>query len=91
MVDQILAAVGSVLILFAYAANQMSRLGPDDVTYGLLNAVGGGLLAVAAVMTAVWGFVALEGTWAVVSVVALVRIARHSTSRPELRDESPKR
>jgi len=60
----------------AYAANQLSRLGPGDSTYGVLNVAGAAMLAVAAVISAVWGFVALEGTWAIVSLVALVRLAR---------------
>jgi hypothetical protein len=60
----------------AYAANQLSRLGPGDSAYGVLNVAGAAMLAVAAVISAVWGFVVLEGTWAVVSLVALVRLTR---------------
>jgi hypothetical protein len=60
----------------AYAANQLSRLGPGDSTYGVLNVAGAAMLAVAAVISAVWGFVVLEGTWAVVSLVALIRLTR---------------
>jgi hypothetical protein len=65
----------------AYAANQLSRLGPGDSTYGILNVAGAAMLAVAAVISAVWGFVALEGTWAVVSLVALVRLTRRAGAR----------
>jgi hypothetical protein len=65
----------------AYAANQLSRLGPGDSTYGVLNVAGAAMLAVAAVISAVWGFVVLEGTWAVVSLVALVRLTRRRAAR----------
>jgi hypothetical protein len=65
----------------AYAANQLSRLGPGDSAYGVLNVAGAAMLAVAAVISAVWGFVVLEGTWAVVSLVALVRLTQRRATR----------
>jgi hypothetical protein len=65
----------------AYAANQLSRLGPGDSTYGVLNVAGAAMLAVAAVISAVWGFVVLEGTWAVVSLVALIRLTQRRATR----------
>jgi hypothetical protein len=59
-----------------YGANQLNRLGPGDSTYGALNALGAGMLATAAVISAVWGFVVLEATWAIVSLAALLRLMR---------------
>jgi hypothetical protein len=68
--------VGSVLVLAGFALSQWNVLDPRSVSYLLVNAVGSGLLAVDAVVEAQWGFLLLEGVWAVVSVVGLIRLAR---------------
>jgi hypothetical protein len=42
----------------------------------VLNVVGAGILAVVAALHASWGFLLLEGTWTVVSLVSLVSVLR---------------
>lgn len=75
---QILSICGALMILFAYGANQMGRLGPDRLSYSLLNLVGSAVLATIAIMEQQWGFLLLEGVWAVVSAGALLRRLRLS-------------
>ncbi|MEJ7893479.1 MAG: hypothetical protein WKF94_12660 [Solirubrobacteraceae bacterium] len=73
---QIVALVGSLLILTAYTANQAGRLATERVAYSVLNIVGAGILAVVAVVEEQWGFLLLEGVWTLVSLVALARLLR---------------
>ena len=75
---QVLQMVGAVLILAAYVASQSGRLRPETVLYLALNFAGSGILAVLAAMEEQWGFLLLEGVWAVVSLLGLVRRVRVS-------------
>jgi len=78
---------GSLLILSAFAASQLRKLDPHSVAYLVLNVGGAAILAVIAAVHRSWGFLLLEGTWAVVSAVSLVtvltgrRAATEGTSR----------
>ncbi|MBF9132999.1 hypothetical protein I0C86_29160 [Plantactinospora sp. S1510] len=68
---------GSLLILSAFAAAQTHRLSPHSVRYLLLNIVGSAVLAVIALLHQSWGFLLLEGSWAIISTVSLLRMTRH--------------
>ena len=76
MAEQVVQVVGSLLVLAAFAAAQAGRLGPRSRRYLLLNVLGSGTLAVEAAATRQWGFLLLEGVWALVSVAGLVAAAR---------------
>jgi hypothetical protein len=72
--------VGSALILLAFVAAQAGRMLVTSRRYLLLNAVGSCALAVSAVASSQWGFVALEVVWTAVSMAGLVRSYRSSAS-----------
>jgi hypothetical protein len=55
------------MVLFAFALSQFGRLSPASYAYLVLNCVGGAGLSAAAVLTHQWGFVLLEGVWAMVA------------------------
>lgn len=74
--DQVIQIVGAVLILAAYVAAQMERLDPQSRLYLVLNLVGSIILAVLAASGAQWGFLLLEGAWAIVSLWGLVALSR---------------
>jgi membrane-bound ClpP family serine protease len=73
---EVLQIVGAVLILVAFIGLQLRRLEPTSYSYLIFNAVGSALLALLAAIGSQWGFLLLEGSWAVISLVGLVNRAR---------------
>ncbi|WP_211241366.1 CBU_0592 family membrane protein [Pseudonocardia spinosispora] len=63
---------GSLLVLAAFAAAQLNRLDSHSLVYLVLNLVGSAVLATIALMQSSWGFLLLEGTWAIVSAISLL-------------------
>jgi hypothetical protein len=70
---------GSLFVLAAFVAALTGRLPQSSYRYLAANAVGSTVLTATAVVSLEWGFLLLEGTWAVVSVYSIVRKA---TGRP---------
>ncbi len=71
---QAVSLVGSLLILGAFIAAQLGRMKTSDLPYVLLNLVGSAILAVVAAMEQQWGFLLLEGVWALVSLWSLIKL-----------------
>lgn len=84
--DQALQIVGAVLILAGYVLSQRNVLDTRSYPYLLINFAGGALLAVLAFQGRRWGFVLLEGVWAVVAVAGLIVRARGKEPASELGD-----
>lgn len=73
VMDAIIQVVGSLLILVPFVLVQVGRLKTTQFAFLLLNAVGSTVLAVDAALGEQWGFLLLEGVWAIVSVASIVR------------------
>jgi hypothetical protein len=76
---QLVQIAGSLLILAAFAASQAGRLPIDSRLYLVLNFIGSTILAVLAWIDQQWGFLLLEGVWAIVSLWSLTQLMRGRT------------
>jgi len=76
MFFQIVQLVGAVFILYAFASQQLGRLAAETRTYQILNLIGGMFLCAAAVAARQYGFILLEGTWAIASAYGLMKVMR---------------
>ena len=79
MFYQLISIIGAVLILVAYAALQLNRLRADTIAFQMLNLFGGVFLCITAVWLRQYGFILVEGLWAILSGVGLWRVV---TRRP---------
>jgi hypothetical protein len=80
--DQVIQVFGSLLILVAFAAAQRGRMSQTSRVYLVLNLVGSAILAVLAALAQQWGFLLLEGCWAIVSAHSLAQALRDRPPTP---------
>ena len=77
----VLEIVGAITVLVAFAASQAGRLGSHSRTYLALNLLGSAVLAAIAAVQSSWGFLLLEGSWAVVSLIGLITLLRRTPAQ----------
>jgi hypothetical protein len=70
----VIQITGSLLVLAGFALAQWGILDQKSLRYLILNAVGSTVLAINAIFEQQWGFLLLEGVWAIVSTVSLVLV-----------------
>ena len=69
-IESLIQIAASLLILVPFVLVQLRRMRTDTSAYAALNLVGSTVLAIDALHGHQWGFLLLEGTWAVVSAYA---------------------
>ena len=74
--SEIIGFVGVALLLVAFFLNLLRLLKAESVPYLVLNLIGAGLACASSYLISFLPFVLLEGTWAIVAAVALVRKIR---------------
>lgn len=77
-----IGSIGVGLILLAYFMSSFSFLSGKSKLFFLLNTVGAGLACYASYLISYWPFIILEGTWMLVSLIALVKESGRS-KRPD--------
>jgi hypothetical protein len=78
---EIFQVAGAVLILVGFAGEQLGWLDGRSLTYLLFNIIGASTLAAVAFVDRDWGFLLLEGSWAVISLACLPRRLFHNVGR----------
>ena len=69
----IIGTIGVSLILIAYFLNIFSLIKKDGMLFFTLNIFGGGIACFSSYLISFWPFVVLEGTWSLISIVALLK------------------
>jgi hypothetical protein len=69
--EQVVQIVGALLILASFVLSQRRVVDPGSLPYLVPNLVGSAALAVDAYAGSQWGFVLLEGVWALVSALGI--------------------
>ncbi|MFT5963652.1 MAG: O-antigen ligase [Flavobacterium sp.] len=72
----IIGAVGVGIILFAYFLNIFSLIPKEGILYFTLNIIGACIACYASILINYIPFIILEGTWAAVSLFALVQSSK---------------
>ncbi|ALM07853.1 hypothetical protein SB49_08635 [Sediminicola sp. YIK13] len=72
-----IGAIGVFLILLGYFLNLREIIKPTDLSYILLNLLGAGIACLASVLLGYKPFIVLEGIWALVSLIALLKYVKH--------------
>lgn len=78
--SQIIQVVGSLFILSGFALAQWGVLDQKSRRYLIVNLVGSAVLAVNAFYEQQWGFLLLEGVWAIVSAFSLIVVLRRQVA-----------
>jgi len=74
-------AAGVSLLLLAFAMNVFGVLDRQSFSYSFINAIGAGVAAYASWLIAYLPFLILEGTWCLVSLIAMVAALRGRAPR----------
>ncbi len=79
VVDQIVSVIGALLCLVPFSLVQVRRMTTDAVVYQAMNLAGSTALATVAVLERQYGFILLEGAWALFSLIGITRVLRAQT------------
>jgi hypothetical protein len=79
---QAVQIAGALLILAAFVLAQRGVFDQRSLAYLVPNLVGSAVLAVDAWLEEQWGFLLLEGVWAIVSAWSLVSELRRAAATP---------
>lgn len=73
ILEQVVQIIGALLVLAGFALAQFRLMDVDSYPYLWFNLAGSAILAALALLERQWGFLLLEGVWALVSAWSLAR------------------
>lgn len=68
-----MGSLGVAILLIAFLLNLLKIIKTESLIYSLLNLIGAGIACYASYLISYFPFVILEGSWALVSLVAVLR------------------
>ena len=71
--SDLMGSLGVAILLIAFLFNMLKIIKTESLVYSLLNLIGAGIACYASYLISYLPFVILEGSWAMVSLVALIR------------------
>ena len=71
-----MGSLGVAILLLAFVLNMLKIIKTESLSYLLLNFIGAAIACFASWLISYFPFVILEGVWAVVSLVSLVKYLR---------------
>ena len=74
--SEIMGSLGVTILLLAFVLNMLKIIKTESLSYLLLNFIGAGVACFASWLIPYFPFVILEGVWAVVSLVSLLKFFR---------------
>ena len=72
--NDLLGFTGVAILLVAYLLHQLNKMAKDGLPYILMNIAGAGLACFASWLIKYLPFIILEGTWMLVSMIALAKL-----------------
>jgi hypothetical protein len=69
-------SAGVFLILLAYFCHTFRWLSSQSRLFFMMNTIGASMACLASFMIFYWPFVILEATWAIVSLIGLIRVSQ---------------
>jgi hypothetical protein len=76
-----LGFTGVFLILLAYILNEFGKTTTKSLLFILLNLIGASIACLASVLLNYLPFIILEGVWALVSFISLLKYLQFSTNK----------
>ena len=73
-----IGTIGVFQILLAYFLNLFGKINSTDLSFILLNLIGALMACIASVLINYMPFVILEGIWAIISIIALLKYKKPS-------------
>ena len=80
-VVEVVQIVGALMLLLCYLLAQAKRMSPEGYPYLLLNLVGSLVMTITALIAYQWGFVFMEGVWALFSAWGLMQRLRAGAAK----------
>lgn len=77
--NDIVGTIGVGIILIAYFMNIFSFIKKDGVLFYVMNIIGASLACYASILINYLPFIILEATWAMVSVLGLVKVLKNNS------------
>jgi hypothetical protein len=79
-ISDIIASIGVIILLIAFFLNLNKRLSAESKAYILMNLIGAGICCYASWMVKFYPFVVLEGIWAFVALISLLKVSRGTSA-----------